>query len=165
MPAKLDLSGHKYGKLRVASPASQDKQGQTKWICQCDCGSEVVVRTNDMRTGKTTSCGCHRSSVSTKKATKHGLRFTREYRIWCNMKSRCTNPAFHKYPIYGGRGISICQEWLGSFQNFFDDMGLCPTPQHSIDRIDVDGNYEPSNCRWATPKQQTQNRRINKCAA
>jgi len=129
---------------------------------KCRCGDIFHARIVDVKSGNTNSCGCWNIQVARGKMTTHGGRWTTEYKSWCGMKERCYNIKNHKYPIYGAIGIIICDRWLNSFENFISDMGPKPSSKHSIDRIDNDGNYEPSNCRWATPLEQSRNTSHNR---
>lgn len=133
------------------------------WLCQCECGRTVIVSGANLRNGHIKSCGCYRSEIARKNATKHGLRQTRLYKIFHGMKKRCYTPTAINFSIYGGRGITICEEWLNDFQAFYDwAMSNGYADDLSIDRIDVNGNYEPSNCRWVSMKEQVNNRRANR---
>jgi hypothetical protein len=157
----LDITGQRFGKLIAIQKAGSYKSPSRKhvlWECKCDCGGEVITRLNALRTGTVNSCGCLRG----KKSFKHGLIGTSEYTCWSRMKDRCFNPKSLDYPNYGGRGITVCDEWKKSFTKFFEHMGKKPSVRHSIDRINCDGNYEPENCRWATPLEQSRNRRNTK---
>lgn len=135
------------------------------WFCVCDCGKERIVRGNDLRNGKTKACGCLQKEVVTERSTKHGYAkrnaMAAEYITWENMIARCTNPKATQYADWGGRGIKVCDRWLNSFENFITDMEDKPSSKHSIERKNVNGNYEPSNCRWATPYEQSANRRLS----
>jgi len=126
-------------------------------MCKCACGSEKYVNIYNLCTGKSISCGClsnHREFAKT-----HGLSSVPEYQAWKSIKARCYNVNHKDYPLYGGRGIIVCASWINSFPRFYHDMGKKPSPKHSIDRVDFNGHYEPSNCRWATQKEQTNNTR------
>jgi len=126
--------------------------------CRCDCGSVKKVQSGNLITGKSTNCGCIRKQVLLASVTTHGLSYTAEYKSWAQAKQRTTNPNNSDFALYGGRGISMCERWLNDVQSFYADMGRCPEGM-SLDRIDVDGNYEPGNCRWATQLEQVHNRR------
>ena len=162
MKPRIDLAGRRFGRLFVQAVAGHDKSGKIAWRCLCDCGKVVNVRTACLTSGQTQSCRCYMIDRTTQANTKHGLTKSTEFTIWTNMKMRCYNKNDAGYRNYGGRGIQVCDRWLESFANFFADMGSRPSLKHSIDRIDNNGNYEPSNCRWVTQTQQGRNRRTNR---
>jgi len=157
-----DLTNKTYGKLSVIKRVENNKHGKSQWLCKCECGGTKIVSGRGLNSGDTRSCGCLRRNSG----FKHGLRFTRQYRILQNMKSRCYNPKATKYINYGGRGIKICDEWLDeekgieNFYNWSIENGY--SDDLSIDRIDNDGDYEPDNCRWVTYKEQNLNKRNNR---
>lgn len=162
LPKILDLTGERYGRLQVIKYVGI-KDTHKVYLCKCDCGNKKVIKSSDLRSGRVKSCGCYRSQYITHKNETHGLRKHRLYSIWANMKSRCYNPNATHYKRYGGRGISICDEWINDFKTFYDwavENGY--SDDLSIDRIDVNGNYEPSNCRWVTDKEQSINKSSNK---
>lgn len=150
----------RYHRLTVIADAP--RQGRTKMLlCRCDCGVEKAIAFKHLSSGSTKSCGCWHRERGALMLTKHGLCKSRTYKIWCSMRYRCTRPSTINYPLYGGRGITVCDRW-SSFEAFLADMGHAPDGQ-SIDRYpDKDGNYEPSNCRWATHVEQNRNMRSNR---
>lgn len=152
----IDLSGHRFERLLVIKKAVLKKPGQAKWVCQCDCGNVLDIRSQDLRDGSSRSCGCLKVELQ----TKHGLSYSDEYHIWVDMRARCTNQRYKTYKHYGGRGIKVCERW-SDFASFIEDMGPRTSEKHSIDRIDVNGNYEPVNCRWATNLVQARNKRTS----
>lgn len=150
--------GLKFGRWTIL--ARGDLKGTNRyWLCRCDCGTERLVFGGNLTRGAHQSCGCLKSETSRRVFTTHGLAESAEYGVWEGIKQRCLNPNRRKFCIYGGRGITICERWRHSFENFIADMGPRPSPNHSIERRDNDGNYEPDNCYWATATEQGQNRR------
>jgi hypothetical protein len=147
-------AGTKYGRLLALANGTA---ATFQVPCRCDCGVEVRVRVAQLVTGKTRSCGCLQREITGARRRTHGKSRTPEHRAWRGMLDRCTLPTHISYPYYGGRGITVCERWR-SFANFLADMGPKPTSKHTLDRINGNGNYEPSNCRWATWSEQNRNR-------
>jgi len=152
--AKMDLIGQRYGRLVPVLDTGDRVCGQKVYECRCDCGNSSIVRSGNLRSGNTQSCGCLQADVIREMSTKHGhttgeIR-TRDWVAWWSMVCRCKSPSTHAYPYYGGRGIKVCDRWLGDsgFESFISDMGSHPGKGWSIDRIDSDGDYIPTNCRW-----------------
>lgn len=164
-----DLTGQRFGRLLVLSraPNGISRGGRSKvfWNCICACTKEAVVQSNNLTTGNSQSCGCWQSELTVARQSTHGHsvrgKMTRTYECWESMIQRCTNPRCKAFSNYGGRGIKVCKRWRDSFEAFLADMGEKPTGLQ-IDRIENDGNYEPSNCKWATRKEEARNKRSNR---
>ena len=163
MVRALDIAGQKFGRLTVTKRLANDHRGRSMWACQCECGNRSKVRGSALMEANTLSCGCIVPETMARIGRANGthrLSRTSEYGIWNQMRYRCYNKANKKFPIYGGRGITVCARWRNSFENFLADMKMRPTSRHTIDRFpNTNGNYTPTNCRWATYSQQNRNRR------
>lgn len=153
-----NITGEKYGRLTVIDQHTiRTNSGQIRWNCKCDCGKEVTIIGSDLRSGRTTSCGC----LKKERLTTHGMSKKPEYRVWADIKTRCNNKNYKQYKDYGGRGIKLCKEW-DSFENFYKDMGDRPSIGHEIDRYNNNENYSKVNCRWVIRKINNQNQRKSK---
>ena len=153
----------RYGKLTIVKEIEPLYNKKVRrFICKCDCGNEKIVMLTNLNNDSTKSCGCLNKELVSNRTKTHGDSGTPEHKTWKNMKRRCDYEKGSRWKHYGGRGIKVCDRWLNSYENFLKDMGRKPGPEYSIDRINVDGNYEPSNCKWSTPKEQSNNTRRNR---
>jgi hypothetical protein len=156
-PKFQDLTGQTFDRLTVLGfDGLKGVPPRSYWICLCLCGERVSVAAAALKSGHTRSCGCIRIDFPHRRT--HGMSKTSIYRRWANMIQRCSDPNIKSFKSYGGRGIQVCDRWL-EFENFIADMGKPPTPKHSLERKDVNGNYEPDNCKWATHREQSNNKR------
>lgn len=158
---KANLLNQSFGNLTVISEYRKPNQKKAHWLCQCICGNTTIVTTSDLKRGHTKSCGCLKLKNNNKTSRK-SVKSNRQYNIWQGMKSRCFQPTNKDYKNYGGRGITVCNEWKDNFMAFYEwSIANGYSDNLTIDRIDTNGNYEPSNCRWVDIKTQERNRRNN----
>ncbi len=164
MSKKIEMIGKRFGNLVVIAEGEKStNHREFRWICRCDCGNITQsISGFDLRSGHTKSCGCLHLEKMKDVKTTHGKSSSRLYHIWQNMRARCNRPSSQFYSCYGGRGITVCEEWRNSFETFYEwAMANGYSDDLTIDRINNDGNYEPSNCRWATQERQNRNTRKN----
>jgi hypothetical protein len=157
-----NLTGHRFHRLTVLGFAGRDKWRVGKWWCECECGNITKLAASDLRSEHSQSCGCLQRELLADKQRTHGRSQDSVYSIWCGMIVRCYSPNYIDFAHYGGRGITVCDRWRNSFVAFLEDMHERPSPKHSVERQDTNGNYEPDNCIWATSKEQNNNKRNNR---
>jgi hypothetical protein len=158
----IDLTGRKFGDWTIIRLSHFDKFRQARWQCRCVCGAERPVTAATLLRGASTGCGCSADKRFSERTKTHGMTDKTEHRIWKMMKSRCSNQNYTDYKNYGGRGITVCDEWNNSFEQFYADMGPRPSMKHTLDRIDNSKGYSPDNCKWSTRSEQNRNHRRNR---
>ena len=165
MSKALNLKGKEFNYLLVQKRSGSNKQGRSTWECLCKCGTTIIATGSLLVSGNVQSCGCfkiEKMKINGKQRRTHGMKKTPEYTAWRNMKDRCYNKKDKNFKTYGGRGITVCEQWRNSFENFLKDMGKKPSKKHSLDRVDNNKGYSPDNCKWVTMQEQSNNRRSNK---
>lgn len=161
MNAEIDLTGMRFGRLVAVKRAGHHvspSRKQILWECVCDCGNKLIVQRSSLRSGNTSSCGCNYAFAGKARRTLRHENVT-EYNTLKRIIQRCENKNSQDFYLYGARGIKVCDIWKKSFEAFLSDMGKRPSENHSIDRIDCNGDYSPTNCKWSTPTEQSRNRR------
>lgn len=169
MRARIDITGKRFGRLKVIEEDGRDKRGEIRWKCVCDCGEEKTLNSSTLRTGNSKSCGCYRKELGKRKNLSHGGakvgKHDRLYCVWNDMKQRTTNPKNTSYKYYGAEGVTVCDEWMESYEAFRawsianGYNPKAPRGECTLDRIDPHGNYCPENCRWADMRTQNKNKR------
>jgi len=153
----INLIGQNFGRLIVIKQIDISKNGHSRWLCECNCGSKKIILSDSLKSGRTKSCGCLSREKTKQRFIKHGHKGSKTYESWQHMNQRCNNPNNQNYSYYGDRGITVCKQWR-KFENFLKDMGKRPSNKHSLDRINNNDGYYKENCQWATKQQQNQNK-------